>query len=172
MDALTHVFLPLLVAYVLRQELFDSPELLLLGGFGLLPDFDKFLGVPGLLHSLVTLVPISLAVLAAERWYRGEFAYGPVIVALIGSHLVLDFVDGGPVPLLFPFVESGVGLQYPARTVFGQGPLGIAIEGPVATVRVAAPRPGFNAYGFIRGAGVASLLAFLAVYVGWDGADW
>lgn len=168
MDALTHVFLPLTVAYVLRHELFASPNHLLLAGFGLLSDFDKFLGMPGLLHSLVTLVPISLGILAVERWYRGEFLLAPLVVAFIASHLVLDFIDGGPVPLLFPFVEPGIGLQYPARTVFGAAPLGVAVEGPIAAIRVATPRPGFNAYGLVKGAGIASLLAFVMIYTGWD----
>lgn len=168
MDALTHVFLPLTVAYVLRRELFDSPDRLLLAGFGLLSDVDKLLGMPGLLHSLLTLVPISLALLAVERWYRGELLLSPIAVAFIASHLVLDFIDAGPVPLLFPVIEHGIGLQYPARSVFGQGPFGVAIEGQLASVRVATPRRGFNTYGLIKGAGIASLLAFALIYVCWN----
>lgn len=166
MDFLTHVFLPLTVAFVLRPDLFEHPATLSLAGFGLLSDFDKFLGHPGLLHSAVTVVPICLAILVAERWYRGGFRYAPVVVAFVGSHLALDVLDGGPVPLLFPFVEEGIGFQYPARTVFGEGPFGLWIEGPLVTLREAAPRPGHNTYGFIAGEGVAWLLVFAIVYVG------
>lgn len=165
-DFLTHLFLPLTGAYVLRRELFASPVYLAVGGFALLSDFDKFLGAPGLLHSLVTLVPICLAILGIEYAWRGEFEWGPVIVALILSHLVLDFVDGGPVPLLYPLVAEGVGLQYPVRTVFGSGLFGVTLDGPLVTLRTVAPRPGFNTYGFIDGNGVASALLFFAVYVG------
>jgi hypothetical protein len=165
-DFLTHLFLPITVAAVWWPEVFESPAAVALGGFGLLGDFDKFLGMPGLTHSLVTIVPISLAVLGAEYWYRGRLAISPVVVALIASHLVLDFVDGGPVTLLFPFVETGIGLQYPVRTVFGAGPLGVWWEGPLVTLRTTAPRPGHNTYGFIKGAGVASLLAFVTVFWG------
>lgn len=165
-DFLTHVFLPLTGAYVLRRHRFRSPLYLGLGAFGLLPDFDKFLGYPGLLHSLITLVPLCLIVVAGERWLSGRSAYGPVIAALVCSHLVLDFVDGGPVPLLYPLVETGVGLEYPVRTVFGQRPLGVTFEGSLVQLRTAAPRGGYNTYGFIDGFGVASALLFLTVYAG------
>lgn len=167
MDAISHVFLPLTVAYVLRRELFASPDRLFLAGFGLLSDLDKLLGMPGLLHSLVALVPLSAALLAAEWLHRRELTWSPLVVAFIASHLVLDFVDGGPVPLLYPVVETGIGLEYPARSVFGTGPLGVAIEGPLATMRVRAPRAGFNTYGFVDGAGVASALVFAAIYRWW-----
>lgn len=165
-DFLTHLFLPLTAAYVIWPDRFPTPAYLALGGFGLLSDLDKLLGQPGLLHSLVTLVPLAVAILLLERWWREELRYGPLIVGLILSHLVLDFVDGGPVPLLFPLVTDGVGLQYPARTVFGAGPFGVAIEGPLLALRTTAPRPGFNTYGFINGFGVTSLLLFVVVYFG------
>ncbi|WP_336000337.1 metal-dependent hydrolase [Halorientalis halophila] len=166
MDFLTHLTLPLTVAYVIRRDLFPSPPYLLLGGFGLLSDFDKFLGMPGLLHSAVSLAGISLVVGGAERQFRGEMEYSLLIVCLIWSHLLLDLVDGGPVPLLYPFVESGIGLQYPVRTVFGEGLLGLRFEGSPVSLRTATPRPGHNTYGFVKGGGVASALAFLAVYLG------
>lgn len=167
MDLLTHLFLPLTVAFVLRPELFDHPATLALAGFGVFSDFDKFLGQPGLLHSLVTVVPVCLLVLGVERWYRGDegWQYAPVVAAFIASHLPLDLIDGGPVPLLYPFVEEGIGLQYPARTVFGSGPVGLSIEGQLVTTRAATPRPGYNTYGFLTGDGIAWLLVFLLVFV-------
>lgn len=172
MDLLTHLSLPLTVAVVLRPRWFVSnPPLLVLGGFGVLSDFDKFLGSPGLLHSLVTLVPICLAIVLAERVIRSEYRYSILIVALIGSHLVLDVFDGGPVPLLYPFVEQGIGLQYPARTVFGVDPAGIAVRGPVVTGRVVAPRPGRNAYGFVTGYGVVNVGVLAVVYLRYYALD-
>jgi membrane-bound metal-dependent hydrolase YbcI (DUF457 family) len=164
-DLLTHVFLPLTVVYVLRPAFFENPVAFGLAGFGLLPDFDKFLGTPGSLHSLVTVVPLCLLILAAERASRGEWRYAPVVTAFVGSHLVLDFIDGGPVPLVYPFFESGIGLQYPARTVFGAGPVGLWIEGPLVTMRVVAPQPGYNTYGFLTGGGIAWALVFLVLFV-------
>lgn len=163
---LAHVFLPLTAVYVLWPDRFPTPAYLLLGGFGLLADFDKVLGHPGLLHSFVTLVPLAGAIVVAERWWRGELVVSPILVALVFSHLLLDFLDGGPVPLLFPFVETGVGLRYPARAVFEPMFPWIGIEGPIVTLRTTAPRPGFNTYGFITGVGVASLLLFGVVYAG------
>lgn len=165
MDFLSHLFLPLTAVYVVRRELFESPWVLGLAGFGLLSDFDKFLGIPGLLHSLVPIVPLCLGVLGVEYWLRGELAVSPVIVALVGSHLVLDFLDGGPVPLLFPLVETGIGLEYPVRTVFGHGLLGVHFEGPLVSLRTVAPRPENATYGFIQGSGVASAVLFGIIYL-------
>jgi len=166
MDFLTHLFLPLTVAYVLKRELFESPGYLLLAGFGLLSDFDKFLGYPGLLHSLITLIPMSLSLVLGEKWLRGELVLSPLIVAFIFSHLLLDFIGGGPVPLLYPVIDAGVGLQYPIQTAFGEGPFGLAFRGRLVSVRTTTPRTGFNTYGFIKGFGVASAITFVAIYIG------
>lgn len=165
MDVLTHVFLPLTVAYVLYPDLFDHPATFSLAGFGLFSDFDKFLGQPGLFHSLVTVVPVCLVVLAVGE-VADHRSHARLVAAFIGSHLLLDIVDGGPVPLLYPFIERGIGLQFPARTAFGRGQVGMDIKGQVVTAEVTAPRPGFNEYTFIDPPGVAWLLAFVVVYVG------
>jgi len=166
MDLLTHLFLPLTVVYVLRSELFTHPAALALAGFGLVPDFDKFLGHPGLLHSAVTIVPLCAVAILAERFWFDHSRYGPVITWFVASHLVLDIVDGGPVPVLYPFFDQGLGLQYPARTVFGEGAAGVRIEGDVVSTRVVAPRSGFNTYTFIDAEGVAWMLAFLVIFFG------
>lgn len=174
MDVLTHVFLPLTVAYGLRQELFETPAHLSLAGFGLLSDVDKFLGHPGLLHSFVTLGPICLVILAAEQWVRGRLVVSPLVVAFVLSHPVLDFVDGGPIWPLVPLVDTGIGLQYPVRVAFGEGPVGLALRGPLVTLETGMERsPGFRSYGFINGFGAASLLSFLVLYLGShrDGRD-
>ena len=78
----------------------------------------------------------------------------------------MDSIDGGPVPLRFPNVETGVGLKFPASTVFGERSLGVSIETPLASVRVKPPRAGFNTYGFIEAGGMASTLLFVVVYLG------
>ena len=166
MDFLTHVFLPLTVAYVLYPELFEQRYLLVLGGFGLLSDFDKFLGIPGLLHSLVTLVPLCIALVVVERRLRGRAAYSPLVAGFVLSHPLLDIIDGGPVPLFAPLIDAGVGLRYPMEVSFGEGPLGIVFEGPLLALATATPRSGFNTYGFINAFGVASLVLFAVLYVG------
>lgn len=166
MDFLSHLFFPLTAVYLLRRDLFDQPWLLGLAGFGLLSDVDKFLGMPGLLHSVVPLIPICLGIVALEYSVRGEVTYSPVIVAFIGSHLLLDFLDGGPVPLLFPFIETGIGVKYPVQTVFGQGPFGLSFEGPPVVLRTTTPQQGTSTYGFINGGGVASMFLFGIIYGG------
>lgn len=166
MDFLTHLFLPLTVAYVLRRELFNPPYHLGLAVFGILPDFDKFLGHPGLLHSLVTLVPIAVVLLVVEYEIWDSIQYSSLAAAFMGSHLVLDLLDGGPVPLLFPFFETGIGLQYPVQIAFGEGLLGVSLQHVPVAVRVTEPRPGFNTYGFLRGYGIAWALVFAIIYFG------
>ena len=164
---MTHIFFPLTVAYVLKQELFETPAHLSLAGFGLLSDFDKFLGQPGLLHSFVTLTPICLTLLAGERWLRGRVVLSPLIVAFVLSHLVLDFINGGPIWPLLPLIDTGIGLKYPVQTVFGEGSVGLIFQGPLIALKTGMTQPsGFNSYGFINGFGVASLLSFLVIYVG------
>lgn len=165
MDVLTHLFLPITVAFAVYREWFDSPAWFGLAGFGLLADFDKFLGAPGLLHSLVGVVPASVVLFAAGRYFDRPTA-ARLAIAFLWSHLLLDVIDGGPVPLLFPLFETGIGLQYPAKVVFGAEPLGVAVRGPLLALRTTAPRAGFNAYGFLNGFGIASALTFAAIYVG------
>lgn len=166
MDPLTHVFLPLTVAYAVRPDLFPDPHHLALAGFGLVPDLDKFLGMQGLFHALPALVPLSAVVLAGERRLRGGTTYAWLAVAFLASHLILDLLDGGPVPLLYPFVETGTGLFFPATVTFGQGPVGVVVDGPLVSLRNTAPRTGHGSFGLLTGYGFASVLAFLAV---WDG---
>jgi len=164
-NVLTHIFLPLLVVYVLYPERFQSPLYLMLGGLGIFPDFDKFLGFPGLLHSLLTILPICIGIVLAEYLFRRRVSLSPFMAVFIGSHLVLDFISGGLVPILFPFIETGFGLQYPARIAFGDGFIGIVLRGSLIELRTTAPQAGFNTYGFIDGSGVAVAVAFLIVYL-------
>lgn len=164
MDPLTHVFLPLLVAYAARPDLFGDRRALAVAGVGLLPDADKFVGAQGLLHSLVPLVPLIAATAAAERRLAGRYRYTALAAAFLASHLLLDLLDGGPTPLLYPFVTSGVGLVFPATVTFGQGPLGVVVDGPLVALRPATPRTGYQSFGFVNGFGAASALAFLAAY--------
>lgn len=166
MNALTHVFLPLVVAYAVRPDLFAEPRRLAIGAFGLLPDADKLLGMQGLLHGLVALIPIVALLFVLEWRLRGRLTYATLSALIVGSHLLLDFLAGGPVPLLFPLVDSGIGLTYPMTVSFGEGPLWVAFEGPLVGLTTGSPQPGYGTFGFIDGFGVASTLAFLVVYGG------
>lgn len=171
MDALTHLFFPLLIAYAISADLLPSPRYLLLGAFGAVPDFDKLLGVPGLGHSLVTVVPICAGLLALDRvWDRRPYA--TLAAAIVASHLLLDFLDGSGVYLLYPLTDAGVGLAYPVSVTFGEGPLGVALEGwPVVLDAKVAPT-GYaesttvdaNSFGFVSGYGVAIALGFWCSY--------
>lgn len=168
MDPLTHVFLPLTVVYVLRPEFFRFPHRFLLGALGLFSDFDKFLGVPGSLHSLIVLTLLILVMGGVERLLRSRLVVTPIAATFLLSHPLLDVLDGGPVPILFPITTDGIGLRYPARIVFGTGVVGFTIEGPLVSLHGASPRPGYNSYGFINGFGVASTLLFFVIYSQYD----
>ncbi len=165
MDLLTHLFLPLTVAYVLWPERFRHPEYAALAAFGIGPDVDKFLGTPGLLHSLVTLVPIVCLLVAVELTWRRAATLSGIVAAFLASHLVLDVLAGGRVPLLYPFVETGVGMAYPIVVEFGAG-AGVAFQGSPAGIEAASPRPDRTTYRLINGYGITSLLVFLVVVIG------
>lgn len=175
MDALTHVFLPLLVIYVLRPELFSVPHSFAIGLFGLLADFDKLIGIPGLLHSLVTLVPICIGMLLLEQAFRGRYHYSTLASVFTLSHLPLDIIEGVTVPLFYPLISTGVGLAYPMALLVGPeaGPLWFAFDGLPISLQFGELRTGHavsdavdsNEFGFVNGYGVATMLTFIVVFV-------
>lgn len=165
MDVLTHIFLPLTLVFVIKRDVFDShPAVYLLPLFAVLPDMDKFLGSPGLLHSLLTLIPIVLVIFLIEKGVDKSSRYSAVIALFVFSHLLLDFLEGSPVSLLYPLERVGIGLEYPIEVVFGEGTLGATVRGSVEIVKKV-PESGFNAYnGLVSGFGVASLLLFGTIF--------
>lgn len=162
MDLLTHIFLPLAALYVLKKEAFNPPYHFILVSFAILPDFDKFIGMPGLLHSFVTLFLLILAVLLLEKLVKGTSRYTGIATFFIGSHLVLDILDGGPVPFFYPFIKSGIGLEFPLKIAFHSLSFSF-LDAPIQLV-YAVPRTGFNTYELLSGFGVASLILFVIVY--------
>jgi membrane-bound metal-dependent hydrolase YbcI (DUF457 family) len=117
MDVLTHVFLPLTLIYVVRRD-FDE-ELFPLALLAVLPDFDVFTGIHrGLFHSLVFLAPLSALIIGVEYAVSKRLRYSPIALFFLYSHLALDFLAGG-VPFLYPFVELGVGVEFPFVIKFG-----------------------------------------------------
>jgi len=85
----------------------------------ILPDLDVFLGIHrGILHSLVSLIPVTLLTLLLGRLLRSEVRYAyTAIFFLLLSHIFLDFFAGG-VPFLHPIVYIGVG-EFPLKVSFG-----------------------------------------------------
>ncbi|MBX0297871.1 metal-dependent hydrolase [Haloarcula nitratireducens] len=164
MDLLTHLFLPVTIAYVLRPDLFPSPWYLFVTAFAVFPDVDKLLGMQGALHSVITLGLLGGGLVLLERWYRGEMTYGTLFTVLLFSHLVLDFLDGGPVSVLYPFLDLGVGLRYPAELVLGEQLTQTGIQNPAPTVTVGTPSRSRTSYALLNGYGVLSGLVFLVVY--------
>jgi hypothetical protein len=177
MDPLTHLFLPLVVLHAYRPELLESPRTLLIAFVGVFPDFDKFLGVIGLFHSLLVLVPVSIGLLLvgrelADRGIERAHAYAVVAVLLFGSHLLLDFLDGGPVTLLYPLVPEGIGLEYPMRILFGHDPLDVRVTNPLVRLRIATVRHSVHPYTPVDAFGVTSTLLFWTIYaIGYRARD-
>lgn len=166
MDVLTHLFLPLTAAYALRPDLFSTPRSLTIAVFAVVSDFDKFFGAPGLFHSLLVTIPVSVVIVFVGRRYRTLHGYAVLGVLLLHSHLLLDLLDGGPVTLLYPVIREGVGLTYPTRLIFGEGPLGVVVQHPLPAIRVDPTAQGRTTYPPIDGYGVLSALLFLTVYGG------
>ncbi|MFD1647724.1 metal-dependent hydrolase [Haloarchaeobius litoreus] len=166
MDFLTHVCLPLAATVAIAPSVLRSPPKLAMGAFTLFPDVDKLVGTEGLFQSLLVLVPLSLALFGIEHVVRGTRVLATLATAFLASHLVLDLLDGGPVTLLYPVVESGVGLRFPAVLTFGDGLLPVSIHGPIVALEATPVPTDQREYTFIDGIGVASVLLLVTVAVG------
>jgi len=166
MDLLTHLFLPITVAYVLRPDLFPSPQYFGLAAFAVLPDVDKLLGVQGALHAPITLAALGVVLLALERWLRRDTTFAALAVALLFSHLLLDFIDGGPVLVLYPLIDTGIGLHFPMELVLGDSLTSIRIQHPLPTLKRFQPTRGAATYKPVNGYGLLSALTFFVIYVG------
>ncbi|WP_440991962.1 hypothetical protein [Haloarchaeobius baliensis] len=166
MDLLTHVGLPLAATVAIAPSVLRSPPMLATSAFTLVPDADKLFGTGGYFQSLLLLVPLSLALFGAEQVLRGTRVLATLATAFLASHLVLDLLDGGPVTLLYPVVESGIGLQFPAVITFWNGPLPVSVHGPLVSLEAAPIRTEGREYPFIQGFGVASVLLFATVAAG------
>ena len=163
MDLLTHIFLPLTALYVVKRDAFNPPYPFLLVLFAVVPDFDKLIGMPGLFHSLVTLVPLIFVVLLFEKIVKGTSMNTGIAAFFIGSHLVLDILDGGPVPFFYPFIKTGIGLEFPLEIAFHS--FSFSFHNELVRLVYGVPSSGFNTYGIFSGFGVASLLLFAVVYI-------
>lgn len=166
MDLLTHVCLPLAVTVAIAPSVVRSPSMLAMGAFTVFPDVDKLVGTPGLFQSLLVLVPLSLGLFGLEQWLRGTRLLATLATAFLASHLLLDVLDGGPVTLLYPVVESGIGLRYPAVLTFGDGPLPISVHGPLVELVIDPVRTDGREYTFVTGFGLASVLLLASVVAG------
>ena len=166
MDVLTHLFLPIAVAYAVRPDLFPSPWYFALAVFAVLPDFDKLLGTPGLLHSIFAVGAIGFGGALLERRFSGTKTYTTVATLFMASHLLLDFLDGGPVTFLYPLIETGVGLEYPTQIVFGDTVQDVAVRNPLPRVHAGATNSSREAYSLVNGYGILSALVFVTVYLG------
>jgi len=166
MDVLTHLFLPVAVAYAIRPDLFPSPRYFALAIFAILPDFDKLLGIPGLLHSVFAVGVIGSVAFVLERRFAGTRSYAAVATIFLASHLLLDFIDGGPVTFLYPLIETGVGLEYPSQIVFGDAVQDVAVRNPLPRVQADATNSAREAYSLVNGYGILSALVFVTVYFG------
>lgn len=166
MDVLTHLFLPIAVAYAVRPDLFPSPRYFAFAAFAVLPDFDKLLGIPGLLHSVFAVGGIGIVALLVERRLQNTATYATLATVFLASHLFLDFLDGGPVTVLYPIIKTGVGLEYSTQIVFGDATHDVTVQNPVPRVQVGETNASRKAYSLLNGYGFLSGIAFLIVYLG------
>ena len=156
MDILTHIFIPLIFLYAIRKL---EREYVLLIPFTLFPDLDKFIGFP-LLHSFVVEFGIFLIFCGIECVIRKDVKcrYSTIAMIYILSHLIFDIFDGGPVYLLYPFVDVGVGLEFPMKLVVDNG---IELKDAIPkVVYVTSHRAGVYG-GVVSGFGFIAMLTFL-----------
>jgi len=164
-DLLSHIFLPLILIYAVRRKL--KPYHIVLIPFTVFPDLDKFLGVVGLLHSLVMIIPLCLLLMFIELTVRkltNKNSYECSLIAsfYVLSHLFLDILDGGPVTLLYPFVKAGIGLSFPATLELGSNPFEFSVNNISPQLIYEVPEPS-KSYEILSGFGVASAILFLLI---------
>ena len=168
MDILTHLFIPLIAVYVIGVNKVKPPYLFLLSFFAILPDFDVFIGVHrGLFHSLIFLIPLSASILLLEYLVKNRIRYSLLAVFFMFSHIFLDFLSGG-VPFLYPFINTGLGVEFPFVIEFGSS---VTITEFLPKFVYFTPKSvhgaSFNAF---SGFGVVSLILFAVVYR--RGSEW
>lgn len=167
MDILTHIFLPLVVLIVFKKQFLEKPIyiLLLIGFFGIFPDLDKFLGIPGFFHSFITLTFIALIIFAIEYSVKRTYVYSLIIALFLYSHLFLDILDSSPITPLYPLFQFTMYLQFPLVIDFNQ--FSVSITGPPVKLILGQMNFAFETYnGVITGYGLLSLLLFTLIYLG------
>ena len=162
MDTLTHLFIPLIVVYVVGMNRLKTSHLFCLSFFAILPDFDVFLGVHrGLFHSLLFLIPLSVSIMIVEYSTKNRINYSLFAIFFLFSHIFLDFLAGG-VPFLYPLIATGVGVEFPFVIEFGSS---ITVKEFLPKFVYFTPESvhgrSFNAF---SGFGVVSLILFALVY--------
>lgn len=166
MDILTHIFIPLIFLSLFKKEILEKPLfiLIIIGIFGVLPDVDKFLGIPGFLHSFLVLSLILALILFIEYVANREIFYTVIIALLLYSHLFLDILDSSPVALLYPFFDETFHIEFPLKVNFNNFIISFS-EIPLKIV-IGKIDFNFESYtGVFTGNGVLSMLLFCLVYL-------
>ncbi len=164
MDILTHIFMPLTIVYVLKRELFNRYYTYTLAFFALLPDFDKFIGFPGVLHSFITPMIFIFFIFIIEKSSRGSWIYTSILAFFIFSHLILDILDASPIFPFYPLSSTGLIVEFPLKVSFNN--LSFSFIGPPIQIIYTELKTGFNTYeGILNGFGIASMLLFLSLFM-------
>ena len=166
MTPLTRLSVPLTAVSALRPDLFPGPRFFVIAVFAIVPGFDTFFSVPGLFHSPLVTLPISVGMVLVGRRYRTLYGYAVRAVRLLHSLLLQDVRNGRPVTFLYPFVRGGIGLTYPTRLGFGEGPGGVVVRHPLASLRFDPTSPGRTTYPLINGYGMLSALPSVTISPG------
>ena len=156
MDVLSHTFLPLIfllgIGRLSKRHIMISPA-------SLLPDLDK-LFLTGLLHSLLVISPVLLAIAAAERKLKGNLETSLILSFFVLSHVFLDILDGGPVPVAYPAVSLGFGISYNAKIFVSN--LTVSDIFPSVEIREISPS---ESYELFSGFGLASAIIFFMILI-------
>lgn len=160
MDALTHIFIPLTALYVLKKDLLNPSYHFLLVFFAWFPDLDKLLRIPGLFHSLLIIIPLIFVILLIEKQLGRNGKISGIAGIFIISHIILDVLEGGAVPLLYPIFSTGVGIIFPLKISIHD----FSISGAPVEVVYEEPKLSYT-YEILSGYGLISFFIFAMVYL-------
>lgn len=101
-SSFNHIFIPITILLIFSKRLkINQKNIILLSFFGALPDIDIFLFHRATFHNMFILaIPILIFI-----FYKDMREISGIICFYLGSHLVLDILDGG-IFLLYPFYNK------------------------------------------------------------------
>ncbi len=156
MDLLSHLFLPLIFLVAIEKL---KARYIPFSFFSIFPDFDKLI-LTGIFHSILFTAPILSIFFYTEKKLFKSYEFASISAFFYLSHLAFDFLDGGPLALLYPISNFGIGISFSAKIFVSN----ITIADIVPEIVYEELRPS-ESYELFSGFGIASMLLFFLILI-------
>ena len=156
MDVLSHTFLPLIFLIAIGKL---KARYIPFAFFSVFPDFDKLI-LPGIFHSIIFAAPLLSILFYAERMLFRGYELASISAFFYFSHLAFVFLDEGPLALLYPISNFGIGISFSAKIFVSN----MTVEDLVPEMIYEELKPS-ESYELFSGFGFASMLLFFLILV-------